>query len=100
MTGNKANLTSIKEVKPDFVIFGGGKKGKIIGKGSLHVVGLSNLEDVLLVEGLTANLISISHDNGLKVIFDKITCSVNNQSNELIMQGSRSTDNCYLWTPP
>ncbi|GAA0186245.1 hypothetical protein LIER_33533 [Lithospermum erythrorhizon] len=101
MTGNKANLTSIKEVKTDFVTFGGGEKGKIIGKGSLNVEGLPNLEEVLLVERLTANLISISQlcDNGMKVAFDRSTCSVSNQNNDLIMQGSRSTDNCYLWTP-
>ncbi|GAA0173243.1 hypothetical protein LIER_26900 [Lithospermum erythrorhizon] len=81
MTGNKANLTSIKEVKPDFVTFGGGEKGKIIGKRSLNVVGLPNLEDVLLVEGLIANLISISQlcDNGLKVVFDKETCSTDRE---------------------
>ncbi|GAA0186984.1 transmembrane signal receptor [Lithospermum erythrorhizon] len=101
MTGNRANLTSIKEVKADFVTFGGGEKGKIIGKGALNVEGLPNLEEVLLVEGLTENLISISqlYDSGLKVAFDKNTCSVSNQNNDLIMQGSRSTDNCYLWTP-
>ncbi|GAA0149769.1 hypothetical protein LIER_08866 [Lithospermum erythrorhizon] len=36
MTGNRSNLTSIKEVKTDFVTFGGGEKGKIIGKGRTH----------------------------------------------------------------
>ncbi|GAA0159281.1 hypothetical protein LIER_43475 [Lithospermum erythrorhizon] len=101
MTGNRANLTCIKEVKTDFVTFGGGEKGKIVGKGALNVEGLPNLEEVLLVEGLTANLISISQlcDSGLKVAFDKNTCNVSNQNDDLIMQGSRSTDNCYLWTP-
>ncbi|GAA0170204.1 hypothetical protein LIER_24514 [Lithospermum erythrorhizon] len=102
MIGNKAHLTNIEDVKTHYVIFGGGEKGKIIGKGSLNVAGLPNLEDVVLVEGLTANLISISQlcDNGMKVAFNKETCSVNNESDNLIMQGSRLTDNCYLWTPP
>ncbi|GAA0174825.1 hypothetical protein LIER_28135 [Lithospermum erythrorhizon] len=59
MTGNKAHLTNIEDVKTDCVTFGGREKGKIIGKGSLNVAGLPNLKDVLLVEGLTANLISI-----------------------------------------
>ncbi|GAA0185892.1 hypothetical protein LIER_33180 [Lithospermum erythrorhizon] len=64
--------------------------------------GLPNLEDVLLVEGLTTNLISISQlcDDGMKVAFNKETCSMNNQSDNLIMQGNRSTDNCYVWTSP
>ncbi|GAA0161779.1 hypothetical protein LIER_18015 [Lithospermum erythrorhizon] len=69
MTGNRANLTSIKEVKTDFVTFGGGEKGKIIGKGALNVEGLPNLEEFLLVEGLTTNLISIGQlcDNGRSI---------------------------------
>ncbi|GAA0173798.1 hypothetical protein LIER_41591 [Lithospermum erythrorhizon] len=46
-------------VRNDYVIFGGGEKGRIIGKWSLNVEGLPRLEDVLLVEGLTTNLISI-----------------------------------------
>ncbi|GAA0172412.1 hypothetical protein LIER_26246 [Lithospermum erythrorhizon] len=98
MTGNKAHLTNIEEVKTDYVTFGRGEKCKIIGNGSLNVTGLPNLEHVLLVEGLTSNFISISQlcDNGMKVAFNKETCSVNNQSEDLIMQGSRSTDNCYL----
>ncbi|GAA0144988.1 hypothetical protein LIER_05287 [Lithospermum erythrorhizon] len=57
------------------------------GKGILSVEGLPELEDVLLVEGLTANLISISQlcDNGMKVAFRKEACCVNNSSNQLIM---------------
>ncbi|GAA0141567.1 hypothetical protein LIER_42664 [Lithospermum erythrorhizon] len=69
MTGNKAHLTNIEEVKTDYVTFGGGEKDKIIENGSLNVTRLPNLKDVLLVEGLTANLISISQlcDNDMKV---------------------------------
>ncbi|GAA0155189.1 hypothetical protein LIER_12971 [Lithospermum erythrorhizon] len=58
---------SPEKVKVDFVTVGG--KKKIVGKGTLSVEGLHTLEDVLLVEGFTANLISVSQlcDNDLKV---------------------------------
>ncbi|GAA0175026.1 hypothetical protein LIER_28285 [Lithospermum erythrorhizon] len=60
MTGNKSYLSKIEKVKGDFVTFGGGDKGKIVEKGTLSVEGLPALEDVLLVEGLTTNIINVS----------------------------------------
>ncbi|GAA0156043.1 hypothetical protein LIER_13627 [Lithospermum erythrorhizon] len=76
MTGRKSNLTNIKELSGNYVTFGGGAKGKITGKGTLKVEGLPDLQDVLLVDGLTVNLISISQlcDEGMKVIFSKDKC--------------------------
>ncbi|GAA0173442.1 hypothetical protein LIER_41524 [Lithospermum erythrorhizon] len=60
MTGKKVHLTHIQSLKGDHVMFGDGGRGKIVGKGQLCVNGLPRLDDVLLVEGLTVNLISIS----------------------------------------
>ncbi|GAA0168781.1 hypothetical protein LIER_23419 [Lithospermum erythrorhizon] len=42
------------------VTFGNGGRGRIVQKGQWCVNGLPHLDDVPLVEGLTANLISIS----------------------------------------
>lgn len=53
----------MKEVKPytnSYVTFGDGTKGKIVGKGKLVYPGIPNLEYILLVGGLTTNIISIS----------------------------------------
>ncbi|MCI18721.1 gag-pol polyprotein, partial [Trifolium medium] len=61
--------------------------------------GLPKLENVLLVKGLTANLISISElcDQGLKVNFTQSECLVTDDNGEILMKGARSKDNCYLW---
>ncbi|GAA0142754.1 hypothetical protein LIER_03582 [Lithospermum erythrorhizon] len=101
MTGNKAYLSKIETIRGDYVTFGGGQKGKIVGKGSLKVEGFPELEEVLLVEGLTTNIISISQlcDNRMKVSFSKEACYVSNSSDQLIMQGNRSSDNFYRSTP-
>lgn len=60
-------MTSHKDLLAEFVptlegtfIFGDGNKGQIKGKCVLIMEGLSMLKDVLYVEGLKANLISIS----------------------------------------
>ncbi|GAA0149223.1 hypothetical protein LIER_36890 [Lithospermum erythrorhizon] len=101
MTGNKSYLSNIEKVRNDYVTFGGREKGRIIGKWSLNIEGLPRLEGVLLVEGLTTNLISIIQlcDSGMKVSFSKEAYCVNNPSDQLIMQESISPDNYYLWTP-
>ncbi|GAA0142523.1 hypothetical protein LIER_03404 [Lithospermum erythrorhizon] len=92
MIGNKSYLTKIERLKEDCVTFGGGAKGKIIEKGCLSVDGLSELENVLLVDGLTINLISISQlcDKGMKVSFTKDACAASNNSDKLILKGARN----------
>ena len=99
MTGNKSFLTKLEGTNGQFVTFGGGAKGKIIGKGSLQVDGLPELTEVLLVDGLTVNLISISQlcDDGFSVSFGKDACEVKRDSC-MIMKGVRSSDNCYIWS--
>ena len=59
-----------EDVRPytsSYVTFGDGAKGKIVGIGNLIKHGLPRLNNVLLVKGLAANLISISQlcDQGL-----------------------------------
>ncbi|KAK2364020.1 putative mitochondrial protein [Trifolium repens] len=101
MTGEEKYLRNVRSYKASFVTFGDGAKGEIVGIGDLISNGLPNLENVLLVKGLTANLISISQlcDQGMKVNFTKSECLVNNEEGQLILRGTRSKDNCYLWMP-
>ena len=49
---------------------------KVIGKGNISTPGLPSLPSALYVDGLQANLISISHlsDEGLSVMFGKVDC--------------------------
>ncbi|KAK2369225.1 gag-protease polyprotein [Trifolium repens] len=60
MTGVERFLTDIKSYTTSYVTFGDGAKGEIKGIGKLINSGLPKLENVLLVKGLKANLISIS----------------------------------------
>ncbi|PNY10358.1 retrotransposon-related protein, partial [Trifolium pratense] len=101
MTGVEKYLVDIKSYASSFVTFGDGAKGKIQGIGRLINNGLPKLENVLLVKGLTANLISISQlcDQGMKVNFTKEECIVSNDQGDVLMKGARSKDNCYLWVP-
>ena len=61
---------------------------------------MPKLENVLLVDGLKVNLISISKlcDDNLFVQFTKENYLVANNSNLCVMKGKRSLDNCYLLT--
>ena len=54
----------------------------------------------MLVEGLKANLISISQicDLGLNVHFTREKCHVFDSSMNYVLEGSRSLDNCYTFT--
>jgi len=72
-----------------------------MGIGKLTKHGMPRLDNVLLVKGLTANLISISQlcDQGLIVNFSKLECQITNKEGEVLIKGTRSKDNCYLWVP-
>ena len=67
MTGTKGYLKDIVPQNSGRVTYGGGTQGKVLGKGSLNLNGVPNLKDVLLIDGLTANLLSL-------VIFVMILC--------------------------
>jgi hypothetical protein len=99
MTGVENYLKDVKAYTTSFMTFRDGAKGEILGIGKLINNDLPNLENVLQVKGLTVNLISISQlcDQGLKVNFTKSECLVSNEEDEVLMKGTKSKDNCYLW---
>ncbi|GAU49481.1 hypothetical protein TSUD_286190 [Trifolium subterraneum] len=99
MIGDDRFLVDIKTYSTSYVTFRDEAKWEIIGVGKLINKSLPKLNNVLLVKGLTANLISISQlcDQGLKVNFTKAECLVTSENDELLMKGVRSKDNCYLW---
>lgn len=59
MTGDKNYLKEVNPYTNNYARFCDWAKGKIVGKWKLVYPGLPNFEDVLLVEKLTASLISI-----------------------------------------
>ncbi|XP_075504520.1 uncharacterized protein LOC142541961 [Primulina tabacum] len=57
MIGSKEHVTDYVEVKTGRVTYGGGAKGRIVGKGTLNVDGLPELYNVLHVLGLLTTAI-------------------------------------------
>lgn len=58
---------------------------------------IGKIENVLYVEGLTTNLISVSQltDEFEDVLFNSRRCLVFKYHGKTVMGGKRSTDNCY-----
>ncbi|KAI3467948.1 hypothetical protein Pfo_024611 [Paulownia fortunei] len=83
MTGDKENLRDYQNQEGGQVTFGDGVRARIIRKGTLNVDGLPTLRNMLHVEGLKSNLISIN------------LCQVFDDSNICILTCRRSSDNCY-----
>ena len=71
--------------------FADGVKAKVIGLGNVGKDDSHKISDVLLVNGLTHNLLSISQfcDLDLDVIFKKNGCFVKDSSGKTILQGKR-----------
>ena len=60
MTGNRSFFSELKECTSGHVTFGDGVRGRIIAKGNIAKDNLPCLNDVRYVDGLKANLISVS----------------------------------------
>ncbi|XP_042950195.1 uncharacterized protein LOC122282303 [Carya illinoinensis] len=101
MSGDRSLFKTVEEYKCGTVTFGDGGKADIIGKGEIDILGLPVLREVLFVDGLKANLLSISQmcDNGAEVCFSKEKCIVSDNDGNCMMQGTRTSDNCYDITP-
>ena len=78
MTGNKALFKTLFEGKIGTITFGDGSKSVIRDIGTVDTPRLPVFEDVWYVDGLKANLLSISqiYDNGLNVLFTKYECEI------------------------
>ena len=100
MNKNKNILTNLQSTRQDNVIFEEGAKGRIIGTSTLIFYGLSKLKEVLLIEGLTINLINIGQlcEENLFVRFTNDKCIVFDQNQCQIMEGRRCSEKCYLLT--
>lgn len=59
MTGNKCLLKNYKNCSVGEVTFGDGQKSEVVCKGPMMLPGLPNLKNVLHVDDLKVNLISI-----------------------------------------
>ena len=101
MTGNKGLFKTLFEEKIGTVTFGDGSKSVIRGIGTVDIPGLPVFEDVWYVDGLTANLLSISQicDNRLNVLFTKYECEILDGGGDYMCVGVRTSYNYYGLTP-
>ena len=97
MIGDESKFAFLTKKKWGYVTFGDDAKGKIIGQGNIGNDTSSLIENVLLVDGLKHNLLSISQpcDKCFQVIFEASHCIIKDiQNDKTIFMGHRS-DNVY-----
>ncbi|XP_012855802.1 PREDICTED: uncharacterized protein LOC105975173 [Erythranthe guttata] len=97
MTGERNFLSNLHNMSSGQVTFGDGNKAYVKGKRDLNVGGLPNLNNVLYVECLKSNLLSVSQLCDLydSVLFTKRKCEVFDENKNCVLTGYRSSDNCY-----
>jgi hypothetical protein len=100
MTRDKSKFLTLSDRKSGNVTFGNDAPGKIKDKG---IVILSNgkrkAQDVLFVEGLKHNLLSVSQvcDRGCEVVFTSKDCRIKSvDSGQLVAKGIRTENNVYV----
>ena len=101
ITRDRSLFKVFKSKKGGNVTFGDRRKSQIKGKGDISLLGLPDIADVLYVEGLRVNLLSISQicDQEFMVLFSKGKCLVMNESRKKFISGVRILDNCYGLVP-
>ena len=90
--------TLSRNVEGGTVTFGDDSKGTIIGIGNIKIGASSLIENVVLIDWLKHNLLSISQlcDHGLKVVFDESSCKIFDcKINDCILTGFRE-NNVYI----
>jgi len=97
ITGEKTKLAKLELKDEGFVTYGDNNKGKILGSGVISNGSSFNIKNVLLVEGLKHNLISISQfcDKGFKVVFELNHCLIYDACGSIILIVKR-VNNLYL----
>ena len=97
MTGDRSLFMVFKSKKGGNVTFGDGSKSQIKGKGIIYLPRLPDIANVLYVEGLRVNLLSISHtcDQDFMVLLSKGKYLVMDESGKKLISGVHTLDNCY-----
>ena len=101
MTGNRSLFKVFESKKGGNVTFGDWSKSQIKGKETISLPGLTNIANVLYVEGMRVNLLSIIQicDQDFMVVFSKGKCFVLNESRKKLISGVHTLDNCYGLVP-
>src|SRR3954467_13720357 len=97
MTGKRSMFQDLVLKSAGEVKFGGNQKGKIIGSGTICIGNSPFITNVLLVDGLAHNLLSISQlsDNGYDIIFNQKSCKDISQRDGSILFTGKRNNNIY-----
>ena len=97
VTGDRSLFKVFESKKGGNVTLGDRSKSQIKGKGIIFLLGLLDIANVLCVEVLRVNLLSISqiYDQDSMVLFLKGKCLVMDESGKKLISGVRTLDNCY-----
>ena len=101
MTGDRSLFKVFESKKCGNVTFSEGSKSHMKGKGTISLLGLLDITNVLYVEDLRVHLLSISQncDQDFMVLFSKGKCLILNESGKKLIRGVRTLDNCYGLVP-
>jgi len=101
MTGDKEKLQSYSALeKGKKVSFGNDTPAIIKGKGTVQLKEKVKYGNVLYVDGLKHNLLSVSQmcDQGIEVIFRSNGCSVHDlDTGKTVIKGIRTPNNLYIF---
>ena len=100
MTRDKSKFIDLNKTKTETVIFGNDNRANIIGKGTVNLgTQKGREENVLLVEDMTHNLLSVSQicDHGPTCVFDSKGCEIVKQgTNKVVATTTRTPQNIYI----
>src|SRR3954469_12115056 len=92
MTGRRTMFQDLVLKSDGEFKFEGDQKGKIIGSRTISIGNSPSITNVLLVEGLSHNLLSISQlcYNGYDIIFNQKSCTaVSQKDGSILFKGKR-----------
>ena len=101
MAGCRSLFEVFESKKGGNVTFGDGSISLIKGKGTISLLGLPDITNVLYVEGLRVNLLSISKicDQDFMVLFSKGKCFILNEFGKKLISRVHTLDSCYGLVP-
>ena len=101
MIGDKSLFKSLKEKEDGYVTFRDDNNSQVLGKGTIDILGLPLLTNVLYIKGLIATLLSITQisDEDFLVQFSKKGCLILSEGGVQVLKGLRNNDNCYGVVP-
>ncbi|CAH9110852.1 unnamed protein product [Cuscuta epithymum] len=100
MTGDSSWFKTLISKDGGNVTLGDKTKKKVIGKGQVSISDSTTIKDVLLVDGLKYNLLSISQlcDDGHKVVFNSNACTFFDRDSNNVLFVANRDGNLYKFS--